>query len=152
MAIRKIMELGEECLRKVCRPVEKFDSRTADLLDDLAETMYEFEGVGLAAPQVGILRRMVVIDTGEGLFELINPKIIEKSGEQTGPEGCLSIPGQSRIVTRPMHVVCEAQDRDGKTFRLTGEGLLARAICHELDHLDGVLYIDLSDEEPEYDA
>ena len=147
MAIRQIMELGEPCLRKVCRPVDKFDQKLWDLLDDMAETMYEAEGVGLAAPQVGILRRIVVIDIGDALFELINPRIFETKGEQTGPEGCLSIPGESREVTRPMTVICEAQDRNGKNFRLKGDGLLARAICHELDHLDGVLYIDHCTEE-----
>ena len=147
MATRKIVTLGEDCLRKVCRPVEKFDRRLHHLLDDMAETMYEAEGVGLAAPQVGILRRVVVIDVGDALFELINPVIVEQEGEQVGSEGCLSSPGESHTVKRPMRVVCQAQDRDGRTYRLEGEELLARAICHELDHLDGVLYIDRAEKE-----
>lgn len=145
MALRQIMTEGEACLRKVCRPVDCFDASLAALLDDMAETMHDAQGVGLAAPQVGLLRRVVVIDVGDGVHDLINPVIVEQNGEQTGPEGCLSIPGESWIVTRPMHVVCNAQDRTGKAITLEGEGLLARAICHELDHLDGILYTDLTD-------
>ncbi len=147
MAIRNIMQEGEPCLRKICRPVTDFDARLWALLDDMNETMRSADGVGLAAPQVGILRRAVVIDIGEGLHELINPEIIAQSGEQRGPEGCLSLPGESWIVTRPNCVTCRAQDRFGKAFEIKGEGLMARAICHELDHLDGRLYIDLAEEE-----
>ncbi|MBR3495060.1 MAG: peptide deformylase [Clostridia bacterium] len=146
MAIRKIMKLGDDALRKVCKPQDKFNLRLWNLLKDMADTMYKAEGVGLAAPQVGILRRVVVIDISEDqdqLLELINPEIIERSEEtQCGREGCLSLPGRAGIVTRPMRVRVRAQDRHGMEFELTGEGLLARAICHELDHLDGVLYID----------
>ncbi|MBR4458901.1 MAG: peptide deformylase [Clostridia bacterium] len=151
MAIRKIVKLGDESLRKTCKPQETFSLRLWTLLKDMADTMYQAEGVGLAAPQVGILRRCVVIDISEdrsSLIELINPEIIDRSEEtQCGREGCLSLPGRAGIVTRPMRVTVRAQDRHGKTFELTGEGLLARAICHELDHLDGVLYIDEMDRE-----
>ncbi len=150
MAIRKIVKLGDDVLRKSCKKVEKFDLRLALLLKDMADTMHNEEGVGLAAPQVGIIRRAVVIDIGDehGLIELINPVITERSEEtQTGREGCLSLPGRQAVVTRPMRVTVHAQDRHGKEFDLTGEGLLARAICHELDHLDGVLYIDNMDRE-----
>ena len=154
MATRKIVEIGDEGLRKVCRPVEKFDKRLQTLLADMAETMYKAEGVGLAAPQVGILRRAVVVDVGEGLVELVNPQIVEQDGEQLGPEGCLSIPGRRGLVNRPNRVTVRAQHADGSTFEVTGEEFLARAFCHELDHLDGVLYVDkmereITDEEPE---
>ena len=147
MAKRRIMTGDAECLYKVCRKVDNFDKRLAVLLDDMAETMYDAEGVGLAAPQVGILKRAVVIDCGDGLVELINPEILEASGEQGGYEGCLSFPGHNGAVTRPVAVKVRAQDRNGETFEYTGEGLTARCFCHELDHLDGVLYIDKMDHE-----
>ena len=142
MAIRQIVREGDPVLRKISRPVEKFDERLWTLLDDMADTMYLAEGAGLAAPQVGILRRVVVIDVGEGLIELINPVIIKKSGKQEEVEGCLSCPGQSGITRRPKKVTVEAQDRHGQPFTLTGTDLLARAFCHEIDHLDGILYKD----------
>jgi len=147
MAIRKIIELGDEKLRKQCKPVEKFDLRLRILLKDMADTMYKANGVGLAAPQVGILRRAVVVDVGDGLIELINPEIIHTEGEQTGPEGCLSVPGRSGVVTRPNIVTVRAQDRNGETFEITGEEFLARAFCHEIDHLDGTIYVDKMDRE-----
>ena len=141
MAIRNIVKFGDEVLNKKCRPVEKFDHKLAALLDDMADTLYEADGVGLAAPQVGILRRVVIIDVGEGRIELINPEIIETSEEmQDGAEGCLSNPGQYGMVKRPMRVKVRAQNRHGKWFEKEGEGLLARAFCHELDHLEGVLF------------
>lgn len=146
MAIRNIVLKGDEILTKVCRPVEKFDEKLWELLDDMAETMYKNEGVGLAAPQVGILRRAVVIDAGEGLIELVNPKIIEESGKQKEYEGCLSCPKEFGMVERPKYVKVEAQDRNGKIFTASGEDLLARAFCHELDHLDGILFVDLAEE------
>ena len=142
MAVMKIYRIGDEVLRKKAHPVKEINRRTVGLLKDMAETMYAADGVGLAAPQVGILRRMVVIDIGEGLIELINPEIIEQSGTQTGPEGCLSVPGKHGTVERPDHVVVRALDRKGREIEVTGEGFLARAICHELDHLDGVMYVD----------
>ncbi len=143
MARRNIVKIGDDVLRKICRTQLTFDERLHQTLDDMAETMYVAEGVGLAAPQVGILRRYCVIDIGEGIIELINPVIFEKSEEtQTGNEGCLSIPDRSEIVTRPMKVSVRAQNRYGENIVVTGEGLMARALCHEIDHLDGVLYID----------
>lgn len=142
MAIRNIVKVGDDVLRKVCRTQLQFDDRLATVLDDMAETMYKAEGVGLAAPQIGLLRRFCVIDVGEGIIELINPVIIDKSGSQTGSEGCLSLPGQFDEVVRPMKVTVRAQDRNGNNFTVTGEGLLARALCHEIDHLDGILYTD----------
>ncbi len=145
MALRTIVKDGDPILRKVCRPVEKFDEKLWTLLDDMAETMRDANGVGLAAPQVGILRRIVVIEVEEGnLIELINPKIIAYAGEQDGTEGCLSVPGKWGMVKRPMHVTVRATNRHGEEFELTGSELLARAICHELDHLDGKLYIDVA--------
>ena len=147
MAIRKIVELGDPVLRKKSRRVDKFDKREWMLLKDMAETMYDAEGVGLAAPQVGILKRMVVIDIGDGLVELINPEIIETEGSQDGPEGCLSVPGRRGKVERPMRVVVTAQDRKGREFTIEGEGLMARALCHEIDHLDGIVYVDKMSEE-----
>lgn len=147
MAIRKIVELGDPVLRKTSRRVEKFDKREWMLLKDMAETMYNAEGVGLAAPQVGILKRMVVIDVGDGLIELINPEIIGSDGSQVGSEGCLSVPGRRGKVDRPMHVVVRAQDRKGREIEVEGEGLLARALCHEIDHLDGIVYVDKMIEE-----
>ena len=147
MAIRNIRKMGDEVLRKPSKEVKEMTSRIMLLIDDMFETMYEAYGVGLAAPQVGILKRLVVIDTYEGQpLVLINPKIVEKDGEQIGDEGCLSLPGKVAVVKRPNHVVCEALDRDMNPIRVEGEGLLARAICHELDHLDGILYPDVAEE------
>lgn len=145
MAIRNIVKIGDEVLRKVCRTQLTFDQKLATVLDDMAETMYKAEGVGLAAPQVGILRRYCVVDVGDGLIELINPVIVEKSGSQTGSEGCLSIPERFEEVTRPMTVTVRAQNRKGENITITAEGFKARAFCHEIDHLDGVLYIDRVD-------
>ena len=147
MATRKIVEIGDEKLRKHSKKVEKFDLRLRILLKDMAETMYKSEGVGLAAPQVGILRRVVVIDVGEGLVELVNPEIVESDGEQVGPEGCLSVPGRTGIVKRPNHVVVHAQNAQGEPIEVVGDEFYARAICHELDHLDGVLYVDIMERE-----
>jgi peptide deformylase len=142
--VRKILTFGDETLRKISKPMQKFDLRLWLLLRDMADTMNKAEGVGLAAPQVGILRRVVVIDVGDenGLIELVNPEIIAQEGEQEGSEGCLSAPGRRGYVKRPNKVTVRAQDRKGKFFEITGEGLLARAFCHELDHLDGILYSD----------
>ena len=147
MALRKIICIEDELLRKKSRPVEKFDEKLHKLLDDMAETMYNANGVGLAAPQVGILRRAVVIDVGDGLVELVNPVIVESDGQQSGPEGCLSIPGRSGVVTRPNHVKVQAQDAEGNPVELEAQEFFARAVCHELDHLDGVLYVDKMDRE-----
>ena len=145
MAKLQIRKYGDPVLRKVCRPVDEITPRILTLLDDMAETMREADGCGLAAPQVGILRRIVVIETEEsGLIELINPKIIARAGEQTEYEGCLSVPGKSGITHRPMHVTVRALDRNGNEVEYRGSGLLARAFCHELDHLDGKLYIDIA--------
>ena len=147
--VRKILKLGDETLRKTSKPMPKFDLRLWLLLRDMADTMYKAEGVGLAAPQVGILRRVVVIDVGDerGLIELVNPEIIATEGEQAGSEGCLSVPGRQGYVVRPNKVTVRAQDRKGKHFEITGEGLLARALCHEIDHLDGIMYVDKMDHE-----
>ena len=143
MAIRKIRFIGDPCLNKVCKPVQKITPSIETLIEDMFDTMYEANGVGLAAPQVGIVKRIVVIDIGDkNPLTLINPEIIETSGEQTGDEGCLSLPGKVGQVTRPMRVVCKALDRDMNEITVTGEGLLARAICHEADHLEGILYKD----------
>ncbi len=142
MAIRNIVKLGDDILRKVCRTQLNFDERLHTVLDDMADTMYNADGVGLAAPQVGILRRYCIVDVGDGLIELINPVVISTSGEQTGSEGCLSLPGRYEEVTRPMKVKVRAQDRNGKNITVKGEGLKARALLHEIDHLDGILYID----------
>lgn len=142
MAIREIREKGDEILYKKCKAVVKFDEKLHILLDDMYETMQSRDGVGLAAPQVGILKRAVVIDVGDGRIELINPEIVEESGEQTGSEGCLSVPGVFGEVTRPNVVTVKAQDRDGKWFKITGKELLARAFCHEIEHLDGKLFLD----------
>ena len=161
MAVKEILKIGNDTLRKTSHPVEKFNLRLWLLLRDMADTMYKAEGVGLAGPQIGILRRVVVIDVQDdhGLIELVNPEIIAAEGEQGGPEGCLSVPGRQGFVYRPQKVTVRAQDRHGKVFELTGEDLLARALCHEIDHLDGHLftekvieYIDPDaedDEEPE---
>ena len=145
--VRKIIKLGDETLRKISKPMQKFDLRLWLLLRDMADTMYKADGVGLAAPQVGILRRAVVIDVGDGLVELVNPVIVESDGQQSGPEGCLSIPGRSGVVTRPNHVKVQAQDADGNAIELEAQEFFARAVCHELDHLDGVLYVDKMDRE-----
>ncbi|MDR3825226.1 MAG: peptide deformylase [Clostridia bacterium] len=142
MAIREIREKGDEILYKKCKAVVKFDEKLHILLDDMYETMQSRDGVGLAAPQVGILKRAVVIDVGDGKIELINPEIVEESGEQTGSEGCLSVPGVFGEVTRPNVVTVKAQDRNGKWFKITGKELLARAFCHEIEHLDGKLFLD----------
>lgn len=142
MAIREIREKGDEILYKKCKAVVKFDEKLHILLDDMYETMQSRDGVGLAAPQVGILKRAVVIDVGDGKIELINPEIVEESGEQTDSEGCLSVPGVFGEVTRPNVVTVKAQDRDGKWFKITGKELLARAFCHEIEHLDGKLFLD----------
>ena len=143
MAKLQIRKVGDEALRKVCRPVDTITPRVLTLLDDMVETMRAANGVGLAAPQVGILRRIVVIEVEPGeVYELINPKIIAYSGEQDGQEGCLSVPGQWGMVKRPMHVTVRALNRKGEEFEVTGHELLARCFCHELDHLDGTLYID----------
>ena len=142
MAIREIREKGDEILYKKCKAVVKFDEKLHILLDDMYETKQSRDGVGLAAPQVGILKRAVVIDVGDGKIELINPEIVEESGEQTGSEGCLSVPGVFGEVTRPNVVTVKAQDRNGKWFKITGKELLARAFCHEIEHLDGKLFLD----------
>ena len=156
MALRKIVVQGEDCLNKACRPVTEFNRRLHVLMDDLLDTLSEAGGAGLAAPQVGVLRRACVVmdDDTEEYIELINPSIIAQSGEQTGPEGCLSVPGKWGLVTRPNYVRVRAQDRDGKWFEVEGEGLTARCYCHELEHLDGHLYTEhidrfLTDEEVE---
>ena len=140
MAIREVREMGDDVLEKQCKPVTKMTLRTKILIEDMLDTMYEKMGVGLAAPQVGILKQIVVIDVGEGPIVLINPEIIETSGEQTGEEGCLSVPGMSGQVTRPNYVKVKALDMDMNEQIYEGEGLLARAFCHELDHLDGKMY------------
>lgn len=144
MALREIVMFGEDVLRKKCREVTKFDDKLAELLDDLRETLGNADGVGLAAPQVGILRRVFVIDVRDehGLIEFVNPVIIEQSGSQTGNEGCLSAPGEWCEVERPAVVTVKAQDRRGNEFTLKASELLARAVCHETDHLDGILFID----------
>ena len=143
MAIRKIVKLGEdEVLRKRARKVDQFDKRLWTLLDDMADTMYEADGVGLAAPQVGILKRVAVVDIGDGLLELVNPEILEAEGEEIGVEGCLSVPGRRGTVKRPLKVLVHAQDRKGHHIEVEAEEFMARAICHELDHLDGVVYVD----------
>lgn len=143
MAKLKIVKVGDETLRKRCREVDVITPRILTLLDDMVQTMRDADGVGLAAPQVGILRRIVVVEVTPGeVYELINPKIIAFSGEQEGPEGCLSVPGQCGIVKRPMHVTVRAMNRHGEIVDYTGSEFLARAFCHELDHLDGKLYID----------
>ncbi len=142
MALRNIVKIGDDVLRKICRTQMSFDEKLAQTLDDMAETMYKAEGVGLAAPQIGILRRYCVVDVGDGIIELVNPVITEKSGSQCGNEGCLSIPDRYEEVERPMKITVRAQDRRGNNFTLSAEGFKARAICHEIDHLDGILYID----------
>lgn len=142
MALRKIVVQGDECLTKVCRPVTEFNPHLHQLLDDMTETLADANGAGLAAPQVGVLRRCVVIDVGEGLHELVNPVFLTQEGDQAGAEGCLSIPGEYGIVHRPQKVSVRYQDRYGKPHELEAQDFLAVAVCHELDHLDGVLFID----------
>lgn len=142
MALRNIRKLGDDILRKKCRPVETIDERILTLLDDMAETMYDANGVGLAAPQIGILKRIVVIDIGEGLIELINPEIVAVEGNVKDIEGCLSVPGKCGYVVRPETVTVSALDRNGEKVVITGKGLLAKAFCHELDHLDGIVFVD----------
>lgn len=140
MAIRNIVQDGDPILTKVCRPVEKFDEKLSVLLDDMIDTVRDANGAGLAAPQVGILRRVVVVDVDDQLIELVNPEIIETRGEQDGAEGCLSFPGQYGMVKRPMYVKVRAQDRKGNFFEVDGEELMARAFCHEIDHLNGIVF------------
>ena len=146
MAILNIIKEGDEVLRKVCRPVTEITPRVKQILDDMLETLIDSGGVGLAAPQVGILRRIVIVDDGENYIELINPVITECEGEQEEMEGCLSVPGKWGTVKRPMHVTVRALNRHGEEFEITGSEFLARAFCHELDHLDGQLYIDIATE------
>ena len=141
MAIRTIREMGDDVLTKVCKEVPKMTLRTRVLIEEMLDTMYQAAGVGLAAPQVGILKRIVVIDVGEGPIVMINPEILETSGEQTGEEGCLSVPGKAGVVTRPNYVKARALNENMEEYIIEGEELLARAICHELDHLDGHLYV-----------
>ena len=143
MGLRKILTDKDPALHKVCRPVEKFDGRLHRLLDDMAETLEQANGVGLAAPQVGILRRVVLVDTGEEILELINPTLLETSGEQVGAEGCLSVPGKYGLVKRPNYAKVRAQDRYGNWYEAEGEELIARCFCHELDHLDGIVYTEI---------
>ena len=148
MALRKIVTVGDSVLTKPCRVVTKFDRRLHILLDDMAETLIESGGVGLAAPQVGILRRVVLVDVGveePDIIELINPELVETDGEQYGPEGCLSVPGKYGLVRRPMYAKVRAQDRNGDWYEYEGEELIARCFCHELDHLDGIVYTEKMD-------
>lgn len=145
MGLRKILTDAEPALHKVCRPVEKFDHRLHKLLDDMRQTLAEANGVGLAAPQVGILRRVVIVDTGEEILELVNPELLETDGEQVGAEGCLSVPGKYGLVKRPYYAKVRAQDRNGDWFEAEGEELIARCFCHELDHLDGIVYTEVMD-------
>ena len=142
MAIRNVVQVGDEVLRQKCFPVENFDENLHALLDDMKDTVKKEQGAGLAAPQVGVLKRLAVVDVEEGYYELINPVIVAQKGEQTGWEGCLSVRGKSGVVSRPMKVKITYQDRTGEKKQLQAKGFFARAICHELDHLDGVLYID----------
>ena len=143
MGLRTILTDKDPALHKVCRPVEKFDKRLHKLLDDMVETLVDSGGVGLAAPQVGILRRVVVVDTGDGILELVNPTLIETDGEQIGAEGCLSVPGKYGLVKRPYYAKVRAQDRNGQWYEAEGEELIGRCFCHELDHLDGIIYTEV---------
>ena len=145
MGLRKILTDKDPALHKVCKPVEKFDGKLHKLLDDMQETLAEANGVGLAAPQVGILRRVVIVDTGEEILELVNPELIATDGEQEGAEGCLSVPGRYGLVKRPYYAKVRAQDRFGEWFEAEGEELIGRCFCHELDHLDGILYTQVMD-------
>lgn len=142
MSILNIITIGDPILREPCMTVRKFNDNLAHLLDNMAQTMRENDGVGLAAPQIGIPKRVVVIDAGQGLVELVNPELIASSGQQTGQEGCLSVPGKYADVSRPAQVKVRAQKRDGSTFEIEGEELLARALVHEIDHLNGILFVD----------
>ena len=156
MGLRKILTTKDPALHKVCKPMVNFDDRLFRLLADMKETLIDSGGVGLAAPQVGILRRVVLVDTGEEILELINPTLVAVDGEQTGPEGCLSVPGKYGLVTRPYWAKVRAQDRHGNWFEAEGEELIARCFCHELDHLDGIVYTEvmerfLTDEELNFD-
>ena len=143
MGLRKILTVSDPALHKVCKPMVNFDNRLFRLLEDMRETLIDSGGVGLAAPQVGILRRVVLVDTGEEILELINPTLIEVDGEQIGPEGCLSVPGKYGLVKRPYWAKVRAQDRNGNWFEAEGEELIARCFCHELDHLDGIVYTEV---------
>lgn len=143
MGLRKILTDEESALHKVCKPVVIFDKKLHKLLEDMKETLIDSGGVGLAAPQVGILRRVVLVDTGEEILELVNPTLLETDGEQEGAEGCLSVPGKYGIVKRPYYAKVRAQDRDGNWFEAEGEALTARCFCHELDHLDGIIYTEV---------
>ena len=148
MALRKIVLQGDDCLNKACRPVTDFNARLHTLLDDMKETLIDSGGVGLAAPQVGILRRVVLVDVGAeepDIIELVNPELVETDGEQCGPEGCLSVPGKYGLVRRPNYAKVRAQDRNGDWYEYEGEELIARCFCHELDHLDGILYTEKMD-------
>lgn len=146
MALRNIVTVGDPVLTKKCRPVVKFDDRLAQLIDDMKETMRSANGVGLAAPQVGVLRRLVVVDVGDEIVELVNPELVSESEEQqTGVEGCLSLPGEYGVVTRPMYVTVRAQDRNGDWYEYDGEELVARCFCHEIDHLDGHMYTEIAE-------
>ena len=156
MGLRKILTDKDPTLHKVCKPVEAFDNKLHKLLDDMRETLIDSNGVGLAAPQVGILRRVVLVDVGDEILELINPELLETDGEQVGPEGCLSVPGKYGLVKRPYWAKVRAQDRNGDWYEAEGEELIARCFCHELDHLDGIVYTEvmeryLTEEELEYD-
>ncbi len=142
MAIRNIRTLGDDILRKKCRPVETIDDRTVQLLEDMAQTMYKADGVGIAAPQVGILKRIVCIDVGDGLLELINPEIVSFEGSEKDVEGCLSVPGKYGYVVRPQKVTVTALNRYGEKITVKGEGMLKKALCHEVDHLDGIVFVD----------
>ncbi len=143
MGLRKILTDKEPALHKVCKPVVNFDAKLFKLLDDMKETLQDANGVGLAAPQVGILRRVVLVDTGEEVLELVNPELLETDGEQEGAEGCLSVPGKYGLVKRPYYAKVRAQDRHGEWFECEGEELIARCFCHELDHLDGIVYTEV---------
>lgn len=143
MGLRKILTDKDPALHKVCKPVTNFDGKLHKLLDDMAETLEEANGVGLAAPQVGILRRVVIVDVGDEIVELINPSLLETHGEQEGAEGCLSVPGKYGLVKRPYYAKVKAQDRYGEWFEVEGEELIARCFCHELDHLDGIVYTEV---------
>ena len=156
MGLRRILTDKEPALHKTCKPVVNFDARLHKLLDDMRETLLDSGGVGLAAPQIGILRRVVLVDNGEEILELVNPTLLETDGEQVGAEGCLSVPGKYGLVKRPYYAKVRAQDRDGKWYEAEGEELTARCFCHELDHLDGIIYTEvmerfLTDEELQYD-
>ena len=145
MGLRKILTVEEPSLHKTCKEVTSFDAKLHKLLDDMQQTLIESGGVGLAAPQVGIVRRVVLVDTGDEILELINPTLVETSGEQVGAEGCLSVPGKYGLVKRPYYAKVRAQDRNGNWFEAEGEELIARCFCHELDHLDGIIYTELMD-------